>query len=130
LSEVYVDVTAASLNGTSTTPDPEAVKALRHLAEAGVRVLLVTAGGGEPDADLRAAAAGVVPAVPDRPQGRAWYLTSDIARCQGSSAHLRTVLIGGTPPGGSVRRCDAIARDLQAAALEILAADAMPWAVQ
>jgi hypothetical protein len=130
VSAVYVDVAAASLQGASTTADPEAVKALRHLAEAGVRVVLVTAGGGEPDADLRAAAAEVVTAVPDLPQGRAWYLTSDIARCQGSSAHLWTVLIGGTPQGGSVRRCDAVARDVQAAAMEILAADAMPSAVR
>lgn len=126
MTHVYVDVPAASMNGTSATADPEAVKALRHLADFGVRIVLVTAGGMQPDADLRAAAADVVPAVPARPERRSWYLTSDIGRCQGSSAYLRTVLIGGTPPGGSVRRCDAVARDVQAAAMEILAADAMP----
>jgi hypothetical protein len=40
------------------------------------------------------------------------------------------VLIGSPPPNGSVRRCDAVARDVQAAAMEILAADAMApsWA--
>lgn len=126
MTQVYVDVGTASMNGASPTADPEAVKALRHLAEFGVRIVLVTAGGMEPDADLRAAAAEVLPAVPARPEGRSWYLTSDITRCQGSSAYLRTVLIGGTPPAGSVRRCDAVARDVQAAAMEILAADAMP----
>ena len=68
----------------------------------------------------------VVAEVPARPQAPAWYLTSDIERCRGSSAHLRTVLIGGAPPSGSVRRCDAVARDVQAAAMEILAAVAMP----
>jgi len=36
------------------------------------------------------------------------------------------VLIGAAPPSGSVRRCDAVARDVQAAAMEILAAVAMP----
>ena len=126
VTEVYVDVGAASMNGASSSADPEAVRALRQLADEGLRIVLVTAGGLEPDADLRAAAADVLPAVPPRPEGRSWYLTSDIGRCQGSSAHLRTVLIGGTPPGGSVRRCDAVARDLQAAAMEILAAVAMP----
>jgi hypothetical protein len=126
VTAVYVDVGAASMKGASAAADPEAVKALRHLADFGVRIVLVTAGGVEPGADLRAAAAEVLPAVPARPEGRSWYLTSDISRCQGSSAFLRTVLIGGTPPGGSVRRCDAVARDVQAAAMEILAADAMP----
>lgn len=126
MTEVYLDVAAASLNGASATADPEAVRALRHLADAGVRIVLVTAGGVQPDEDLRAVAAEVLPAVPTRPHGRSWYLTSDIVRCQGSSAYLRTVLIGGTPPGGSVRRCDDVARDVRAAAMEILAADAMP----
>jgi hypothetical protein len=36
------------------------------------------------------------------------------------------VLIGAAPPSGSVRRCDAVARDVQAAVMEILAAAAMP----
>ena len=126
MSEVYVDVAAASVNGASSTSDPEAVRALRYLAESGVRIVLVTAGGVEPDEELRATAAEILPAVPPRPEGLSWYLTSEIVRCQGSSAHLRTVLIGGAPPVGSVRRCDAVARDVQAAAMEILAAEAMP----
>jgi hypothetical protein len=126
VTEVYVDVTAVA--------EPESVRALRYLADAGIRVVLVTAGTGEPPGELpeelpeelRGAVSEVVGAIPDHPPGPAWYLTSDIARCQGSSARLRTVLIGGTPPSGSVRRCDAVARDVQAAALEILAAVAMP----
>ena len=118
MTEVYVDAEAAA--------EPESVRALRYLADAGIRVVLVTPGGDEPAGELRDAASEVVAAVPVRPHGPAWYLTSDIARCRGSSAHLRTVLIGGTPPSGSVRRCDAVARDVQAAAMEILAAVAMP----
>lgn len=126
MSEVYVDVAAASVNGASSTSDPEAVRALRYLAESGVRIVLVTAGGVQPDEELRATAAEVLTAVPPRPTGQSWYLTSEISRCQGSSAHLRTVLIGASAPVGSVRRCDAVARDVQAAAMEILAAEAMP----
>ena len=120
--EVYVDVAAASVEaggteaGNQLAAEPQAVRALRYLA----------GGSGEPPAELRGAASEVVATVPVRPRGPAWYLTSDIARCQGASARLRTVLIGGTPPTGSVRRCDAVARDLQAAAMEILAAVAMP----
>ena len=140
MTEVYVDVAAAALGGGMpgagspdedpgaarvAIADPEAVRALRYLADAGVRVVIVRPDALEPPDDLRALAADVLSAVPDRPTGPAWYLTSDISRCHGSSAHLRTVLIGGAPPNGSVRRCDAVARDVQAAAMEILAADAM-----
>jgi hypothetical protein len=138
VTEVYVDVAAAAPGGGmpgSGSPDeepariaiadPEAVRALRHLADAGVRVVIVRPDRLEPPDDLRAVAAEVLASVPDRPRAPAWYLTSDITRCRGSSARLRTVLIGGAPPNGSVRRCDAVARDVQAAAMEILAADAM-----
>ena len=136
MTEVYVDVAAAALGGGtpgagsaglggSPPADPEAVRALRYLADAGVRVVIVRPDRLEPSEDLRAIAAEVLPAVPTRPRAPAWYLTSDISRCQGSSARLRTVLIGGAPPNGSVRRCDTVARDVQAAAMEILAADAM-----
>ena len=133
MTEVYVDVGAASIeaatpDGGVPPVDPEAVRALHHLAEAGFRVFVITAGGSEPAAVLREAASAVLDAVPSRPgdDDQAWYLTSDIDRCRGASAYLRTVLIGGTPPGGSVRRCDAVARHVQAAAMEILAAEAMP----
>jgi hypothetical protein len=132
VTEVYVDVAAASIEpalpdepGRAAAVDPEAVRALRYLADAGVRVVLVRPDGPAPGDELREVASSVVDSVPDRPRPPAWYLTSDIDRCRGSSARLRTVLIGGAPPNGSVRRCDAVARDVQAAAMEILAADAM-----
>ena len=132
MTEVYVDVGAASIDsagqpeGGVTPADPEAVRALRHLAEAGVQIFMISPTGEEPSAELRSTALDVLRAVPERPNAPAFYLTNDIERCQGSSARLRTVFIGGAPPGGSIRRCDAVARDVQAAAMEILAADAMP----
>jgi hypothetical protein len=143
VTDVYVDATAVSTEaGTAAAgveagapaeappaggwpADAEALRALHHLRAAGVRVVVVEPNGWRAGSELRAAADAVVDAVPDRPNGPAWYLTSDIERCQGSSARLRTVFIGGTPPAGSIRRCDAVARDVQAAAMEILAADAM-----
>ena len=70
----------------------------------------------------------VVDAVTTPTDDQAWYLTSDVERCQGSSLRLRTVFIGGTPPAGSIRRCDDVARHVQAAAMEILASEAMPAA--
>lgn len=133
MTEVYVDVGVASIESGGAAPDslalpgdPEAIRAMRHLAEAGVQVFLISPNGEEPAPILRAAARDVLRTVPERPNAPAFYLTNDIERCQGSSARLRTVFVGGAPPGGSIRRCDAVARDLQAAAMEILAADAMP----
>ena len=132
MTEAYVDVAAASMEqggengGQVGVADPEALRALRYLAESGIRVILVAGAGTRPDPELEAVAAEVLTTVPPQPSGPAWYLTSDIARCRGSSARLRTVLIGAAPPSGSVRRCDAVARDVQAAAMEILAAVAMP----
>lgn len=140
MTEVYVDVAAASIGGgalgvaaaaetseeaRTAAADPEAVRALRYLGEAGVRVILVAPDALQPATELRDVATDIVRAVPPRTGVPAFYLTSEIARCQGSSARLRTVLIGGTPPVGSVRRCDSVARDVQAAAMEILAAEAM-----
>lgn len=132
MTEVYVDVGAASIEqggeneGRAPLADPEAVRALRYLADSGIRVVLIASDGARPPQELADVAAQVVAAMPSRPHGPAWYLTSDIERCRGASARLRTVLIGATPPTGSVRRCDAVARDVQAAVMEILAAVAMP----
>jgi hypothetical protein len=136
LTEVYVDVAAAAMGGGAPgigssdaagplIADPEAIRALRYLADSGARIVLIRPDRVDPPEELRTVATEVLPAVPARPTAPAWYLTSDIARCRGSSARLRTVLIGGAPPTGSVRRCDAVARDVQAAAMEILAAVAM-----
>lgn len=132
MTEVYVDVAAASMEqgaenaGAPFAAEADAVRALRYLADSGIRVVLVASGSGQPPQQLADVAAQVVATMPSRPRGQAWYLTSDIERCQGASAHLRTVLIGAAPPTGSIRRCDSVARDVQAAAMEILAEVAMP----
>jgi len=135
VTPVYVAVGAASIeaaasNGGPPPVDPEAIRALRHLAEEGVTVFVVTAGGHEPANELRDVAHKVVDAVRTPPDDVAWYLTSDVERCQGSSLRLKTVFIGGTPAAGSVRRCDLVARHVQAAAMEILASEAMPVRVE
>jgi hypothetical protein len=132
VTEVYVDVQAASVEsgagqpGAGMSVDPEAIRALRYLAESGIRVVLVAPDESLAPAELAAVAGSVIPAPPTRPSAPAWYLTSDLTRCGGASALLRTILIGAAPPSGSVRRCDGVARDVQAAVMEILAAVAMP----
>lgn len=131
MTQVFVDVGAASIeaaapDGGAPPVDPEAIRALRHLADAGVMVFVVTTGGREPAAELREVAHKVVDHVSTPADDQAWYLTSDVERCQGSSLRLTTVFIGGAPPAGSIRRCDRVARHVQAAAMEILASEAMP----
>jgi hypothetical protein len=137
VTDVYVDVATASVEGSrapsaasgeasAQVADAEAVRALRYLAESGIRVILVAGEGARAPRELADVAAEVVPALPPGPRPQAWYLTSDMSRCGEASARLRTVLIGGSQPPGAIRRCDATARDVQAAAMEILAAVAMP----
>jgi hypothetical protein len=109
-----------------TTLDPAAVRSLQFLADAGHEVVVVASDPAAVPEELGRLAADVVPHVPSAPASRAWYLTTAVERCQGVSARLRTVLIGAAPPPGSIHRCDAVARDIQAAALEILASEAMP----
>ncbi|TAK00921.1 MAG: hypothetical protein EPO36_06950 [Chloroflexota bacterium] len=127
MTRVYVDVEALSTGaGQRRTTDADAVRSLEYLAEAGHDVLLVT--GESLPAALAELSLAVVPAAPPEPEQAAWYLTTDPERCRNRSARLRTVLVGRTPSPAAIHRCDALARDVLAAALEILAAEAMPSA--
>jgi len=123
---IYLDGSLAEIEGAGDrTVDPDAIRALSFLA-GDHELVIVGAADEEPPADLRALATETVTHVPPLPPEVAWYLTTDVDRCQGTSARLRTVLIGAPPPGGSIHRCNSVARDVQAAVLEILAAEAMP----
>ena len=127
MSQIFVDLDATSIEGAGEPSlDPVAVRSLRFLRDAGHEVVLVAEPDQELPADLREIASEVVEEVPMVPRQRAWYLTSEVERCTGTSARLRTVLIGAAPPAGSIHRCDADSRDLRAAALELLASEAMP----
>ena len=86
---------------------PGAAAALDRLRRAGHTVV------GRPDAP---------PAAP------AWHLTASPEACIGRSAGVMTILVGPRrrPERGPARRCDLEARDLAAAALEILTREAMP----
>jgi hypothetical protein len=127
VSQIFVDLDATSIEGAGEpSVDPVAVRSLGFLRDAGHEVVLVAEPDQELPADLREIASEVVDEVPMVPRQRAWYLTSEVERCTGTSARLRTVLIGAAPPAGSIHRCDAVSRDLRAAALELLASEAMP----
>ena len=129
MTTVYVDIdTIVDGSRSSAVPDDGALRSLRFLREAGHDVVLVVDDGSE--APAWASPGGEwssveLDLVPVRPPTASWYLTSDVGRCLGRSALLRTVLIGSTPAPAAIHRCDAMARDVSAAALEILATEAM-----
>jgi hypothetical protein len=131
VTRIYVDPDAAMIEGGGEpsgdpSPDAEAVRSLRFLVDAGHDVVLVANAGQELPGDLLEVARETISEVPESHDGPAWYLTRDVERCVGLSARIRTVLIGAAPPSGSIHRCDTVARDVQAAVMEILAAEAMP----
>jgi len=122
VTRVFLDPGTAVIENDGAV-DPAALRSLRHLVDAGHELVLV-----DQPADsngLRELAADVVDAVPPLPDERSWYLTDDVEHCREMTARVRTVLIGASPPPGSIHRCDSVARDLQAAIMEILASEAM-----
>lgn len=132
MTRIYVDPDVVTIEGggspdsSDPTPDAEAVRALGFLIDAGHDVVVVTSGGQFVPAGLQAVAGETVTGVPESHEGSAWYLTRDVEHCRGLSARVRTVLIGAAPASGAIHRCDTVARDVQAAVMEILAAEAMP----
>jgi hypothetical protein len=124
VTRVYVDVGATAAAGETGAADEDAQRAIRYLVELGHRVTLVSDDPAGIPPTLRGVGR-VVAVVPSRPEGSAWYVTTDVDHCQGKSAKVRTILVGAVPAAGSVRRCDKVARDLQAAVMEILASEAM-----
>ena len=132
MTRIYVDPDAVTIEGGGSpdssehTPDAEAVRALGYLVDAGHDVVVVAPGDQDLPADLKAIAGTTVTEVPKGHDGSAWYLTRDVEHCRGLPARVRTVLIGAAPASGAIHRCDTVARDVQAAVMEILAAEAMP----
>lgn len=129
MTTVYVDTRALLVAGVAG-PDaarlaPDADSALGHLREAGHHVVLLGSAG----IGLEEVGSGRIrlAELPDDPQG--WMVAGDAAACaQGRPyRHLRTILVGPAAPsrGLASRTCDLEARDLTAAALTILAAEAM-----
>ena len=104
---------------------PADIRSLGYLTEAGHEVVLVADLDAVPGA-LAGVVATVTRAAPTEPAETSWYLTTDVERCRGRSAKLRTVLVGTAAAPSAIHRCDTLARDIQVAVLELLAAEAMP----
>ena len=90
--------------------------------------LLTTPGAAAALDRLRRAGHTVVDRPDALPAPPAWHLTASPEACIERSAGVTTILVGPRrrPERGPARRCDLEARDVAAAALEILTREAMP----
>ena len=117
MTTIYVDPSAAGA--------PDAADHLRHLVETGHELFLLD--GSEPTvaADL---GAPIVERLPDDAPRGSWLVTADPATCAMRQAGVRSLLVGPRPAPSPrpMPRCDAEARDLASAVLEILSRDVMP----
>jgi hypothetical protein len=117
MSDIYVDPSVASM--------PDAADHLVHLSDSGHPVTFV----GDCPAPVAAALpdAVLVDTMPDRVAAGSWYVGSDPAMCGQRKAGLQTLLVGPrlAPSPRPGLRCDAEARDLASAVLEILRRDVM-----
>ena len=116
MTAIYIDPSASG--------SPDAVDHLRHLLDTGHAVYLVGEAAGPIADDLGAT---IVDAVPDDAPRGSWFVTADPATCVERQPGLQTLLVGPRPAPSPrpAPRCDAEARDLASAVLEILRRDVM-----
>ena len=107
----------------SASSAPDAVDQLRHLIDTGHEVVLV----GDVSSSATAELGVAVPTVPADAARGSWYITADPATCAERQAGVTTLLVGPRPAPSPrpIPRCDAEARDLGSAVLEILRREAM-----
>jgi hypothetical protein len=127
---IYLDMSALPLPSLDpAVPDeqlaPGAVEAVGHLVEAGFDVMVLAPD--ESAVPVLGAGVGRATGLPERLDANAWYLTGEPHPAMGRPRGGMTVLVGPRPPVGRIPlpRFDVEARDLPAAALEILTRDAM-----
>jgi hypothetical protein len=102
----------------------DAAEALANLAETGHELILLTnAPVTLPDGFPQLRQASRIDPAP----ATSWYLTTDPESCGHRRAGLHTMLVGPAPATrhATIQRCDIHTRDLHAAAIEILAREAM-----
>ena len=114
--DIYVDPLAAAL--------PDAADQLRHLTDTGHRLFVL----GEPPVTL----AGVpsverADGLPHKPAEGSWLLTADAQLCAERRPPMSSLFVGPRPAPSPrpAPRCDADARDMASAVLEILSREAM-----
>ncbi len=116
MTDIYIDPSVAGM--------PDAASHLAHLLDTGHRLILV---GDAPAAVLEALPSAAAEAIPAKVTPGSWHVSADPAICGDRLAGLRTLLVGPrlAPSPRPGPRCDAEARDLASAVLEILGRDVM-----
>jgi hypothetical protein len=123
VTRVYIDPPVL-FRSAGAAVSSDAAEALGNLAETGHELILLTkAPVALPDGfpHLRQS-----PRI-DPAAATSWYLTTDPESCGQRQPGLRTMLVGPGPVTrrATIQRCDIQTRDLHAAAIEILAREAM-----
>jgi hypothetical protein len=117
MTDIYIDPSVASM--------PDAADHLSHLVDTGHGLILI----GDPPEPVATALPDALRAaeLPDRIAAGSWYVSADPALCGERRAGLQTLLVGPrlAPSPRPGPRCDAEARDLSSAVLEILRRDVM-----
>lgn len=139
MTRVYVEPTAIMLGGgfpsgapagVGTHPAPGAIDAIDNLREAGHEVLLYRepASSDERLSQVSKLTGLTIAGSPGQPPAPgSWLITADPRHCERRVAGVRTILVGPRRPPGPrpTAHCDVQARDLGAAAIEILTREAM-----
>lgn len=130
MTAIYLDLSALRLaSPDSAVPDeqlaPRALEAVAHLVDAGFDIVVI----GPVDALVPGLGEGVhrEAELPEHLEPGAWFLTGEAYPAISLPRGGATVLVGPRPPAGKVPlpRFDLEARDMVAAAMEILSRDAM-----
>jgi hypothetical protein len=117
MNDIYVDPSVAGM--------PDAANHLAHLLDTGHRLVLI---GASPSAVVEAlGGAESLAALPNAVTPGSWHLGADPAICNQRTPGLQTLLVGPrlAPSPRPGPRCDAEARDLASAVLEILGREVM-----
>lgn len=117
MTDIYVDPSVAGMS--------KAADQLAHLLDTGHHVVLV---GAYPPALLAALpGAGTIEGRPTNAPARSWYVSADPAICSERLPGFQKLLVGPrlAPSPRPGPRCDAEARDLASAVLEILGREVM-----
>jgi hypothetical protein len=109
----------------SITKLPDAASRLRQLVDDGWSLVLLAPVDVDLVPDLGIAT--TVASLPESPERGSWLLTAEPGVCAERRPGLRSLLVGPTAPTGGRRqpRCDAEARDLGAAIIELMTRRAM-----
>lgn len=140
MSRIYIEPTAMFLGAgpgapggdeSARHPSPGVLEAIANLRDSGHEVVLLMGSDERPQpaegTRLGLSGLPIVRRIEPVAGAVEWLITADPRLCEQRPAGVRTILIGPRRPPGPrpTAHCDVAARDLSAAAIEILTREAM-----